>query len=175
MFWVESCLRVCTRDPAHGKPYASEQWELSFWGGGGLIPFFTNGASETWTVSLLRYYRVVMLLLLLVCQEVRCCFTWQWRKGQRLAGASPSDTGDTGRKSGCLLSHAYDISLTSCWLPYPPSPPSLSVLPQFIPPSIPRGGRKVGRLSTLPGATGSLCHPLTQTAGSALHTRIIRR
>lgn len=35
--------------------------------------------------------------------------------------------------------------------------------------------REVGRIFVLPGATGSLCHPLTQTAGSALHTRIIRR
>lgn len=46
-------------------------------------------------------------------------------------------------------------------------------------PRFPRGwkGRKVGggRVFVPPRATGFPCHPLTQTAGSALHTRIIRR
>ncbi len=69
------------------------------------------------------------------------------------------------------------ISLLSGWLPYPPAPPCLPSLPPLADLSLHplEGVREVGRIFVLPGATGSLCHPLTQTAGSALHTRIIRR
>lgn len=41
MFWVESRLRVCTWDSAHGKPYASAQLPLSFGVGGVGARFHT--------------------------------------------------------------------------------------------------------------------------------------
>lgn len=72
MFRVESCLRVCTWDPAHGKPYASAQSVSAIlWGDGGwrvgergltvvgLDPLSTHGATETCTVSFLCVYRVI--------------------------------------------------------------------------------------------------------------------
>lgn len=45
MFWVESRFRVCTWDPAHGKPYASAQSALSF-GVGGVGACFHSGSVQ---------------------------------------------------------------------------------------------------------------------------------
>lgn len=59
---------------------------------------------------------------------------------------------------------------------YPPAPPSPPPPTADLSLSFPEGAEGSGEdFRLLPGATGSLCHPLTQTAGSALHTRIIRR
>lgn len=59
MFWVESRLRVCTWDPAHGKPYASAQLELSF-GVGGLGPVSTQ-APYKWSLRDLNCILIALL------------------------------------------------------------------------------------------------------------------
>lgn len=70
--------------------------------------------------------------------------------------------------------------------PHPTHPPTLSPIHHHRPlpaeadlslrsPEVGGGEQGGGGIFVPPGATGSPCHPLTQTAGSALHTRIIRR
>lgn len=98
MFRVESCLRVCTWDPAHGKPYASAQAELSFWGGGvgggrlltvvGLNPL--SPRTEPGRHELYRYYMFIESPEKVAAspnQNVSCRFTQQQPEGQRPAGA----------------------------------------------------------------------------------------
>lgn len=183
MFWVELRLRVCMWDPAHGKPYASAQLELSF-GVRGVEACFHAGTAkmEPGSLELYPYHFFIessvekhaalalilssnkMLLHVTLMQRskvIRIFSVWHhWFLFMKIIwcviyfkGVSPF------YQVGCLKHQLLPSSL-------PPADLSLTS---------PERVREVGRIFVLPGATGSLCHPLTQTAGSALHTRIIRR
>lgn len=147
----------------------------------GLNPLSTHGGWETCTVSFITslqshrrrlpppviiYWNVKASLYVAAAQRSKASRGLQSLTKAALLG----NLGALCQRN--MISHGQPGGL-SCppTLPFHPS----SALPSFIPPSVPRGAREVGRIFTLPGATGSRCHPLTQTAGSALHTRIIRR
>lgn len=174
-------------------PQRSRSYPLGGWGRGwggvgggggrltvvGLNLLSAHAAGETGIVSLLRVCGAIgerLLPPLVICQKVE--FTQQQLKGQRLAGALRSDAGGASAKSRCLeiagarrLTATRLVCLPHQLLLFTPSRTPL-VRPSLHPQ---RGEGKSGGFLALPGATGSLCHPLTQTAGSALHTRIIRR
>lgn len=169
MFWVETRLRECMWDPAHGRPYASAQLALSFGVKGGLGP-----------VSTQAQYKSSLGDVILSLQRRKNCsscsgfvklvsFRWLRRTGHRWSPHSGL-AGVTLVIICCSVLHKARIPG-----PFPTCSPASSS-PRLISPSIPRGKwGKRGGFSEMPGATGSLRHPLTQTAGSALHTRIIRR
>ena len=163
-------------DPAHGKPYASAQLALSF-GVGGLGPVSTQavdkcslGDLNCFFIMLLLSHHRGMLFRTGFCQGTRCCFSLTEVKCQReLLSLSLSENWMIFLTKALLHFHQGGC-FTHQLLPSLPSfpPDDLSLHPREV-------LREVVRILALPGATGSLCHPLTQTAGSALHTRIIRR
>lgn len=172
MFWVESRLRACTWDPAHGRPYVSAQLALSFGVKGGVGACFYSGAVQMKPGRLELWSRHVFI----ESSERKNCSSCSGfvklvsfrRTGHRWSPHSGL-TGVTFMISRSVF-HKAGISG-----PFPTCS-SASSSPRLISPSIPRGEwGKRGGFSGMPGATGSPRHPLTQTAGSALHTRIIRR
>lgn len=172
MFWVESRLRVCMWDPAHGKPYASAQLALSF-GVEGVGACFHKGTVQMEPGRHELYpYRVFIE----PSQKkddyrgVRCCFMWDQRKGQRSPGSPLSDITESHfmKTDACVISHkdASLVSQVGCLT----RQLLLPSLPWLISPSLPRGGE--GSREDFRAAGGDrLSVPSTYTNGriSAAH------
>lgn len=173
MFWVKLRLTVCTWDPAHGKPYASAQLELSFGveeGGWGLFlhRLCRDGAWETWAVSLSLFYRVI--------SGETCCthsgFVEQQDVALCDANAEVKGHQDLFHLTS-LMSLCEDrvlcnilqsrISLLSGWLCYPSAPPFFPP-PRLISPYVPREGEGSGENFCAAGGD-RLSVPSTYTNG----------
>lgn len=141
MFWVESRLRVCMWDPAHGKPYASAQLALSF-GVEGVGACFHKGTVQTAHGRHELYpYRAFIESSQTKDAHlgIRWCFMWDRHKGQRSLGSPHSDiTGVTLWKPVpafyLIKAHLSYLKLASL-----PSSSYFLPIPWLILPSLPRG------------------------------------
>lgn len=146
MFRVESCLRACTWDPAHGKPYASAQSELSFRGGGerGV----DGGGAESALCARHAFYPYCVFL---EPSEQVAAPPGRLSEGTVYLEAPQSQLGLRSLTQVALepnlgashrtssMPHRHQVGFAS---PTNSSLSPLSSLPWFVPPSIPRGVRE---------------------------------
>lgn len=150
MFWVESRLRVCTWDPAHGKPYASAQLALSFGVEGEVGACFHIGTVQIEPGRLELYpYRTFIesseekeAVLTLVLSRIKLLLYVTPAQRSKVSGISSVSHhwGHFMKIGRCVVSHKdvspfYQVGCLTHQL-LPPSPPSfpppadLSLYPQ---------------------------------------------